>query len=197
MKSIQGTIGMTVMAAALALTPGCDTTTGALSGAAIGGGLGAIVGAATGRPGLGAAIGATAGAVTGSIIGHINAEQRERLRRQSPQTLATIQHNDQVIQQQQQAQSQAPQPQPAATQSQSPPAQSVPPQTQTPETTLTPLTVDDIKALNSAGVKKDVIIAEIEKSKSTFTRKDIDSLQQANPNIDPAVIASMKKTIPG
>jgi hypothetical protein len=62
---------------------------------------------------------------------------------------------------------------------------------------LIPLTVDDIKALDAAGVKKDAIIAEIQRSKSVYTQADIASLQQSDPHIDPAVIDCMKKTIVG
>jgi len=171
----------------LLLVSGCDTGTGALSGAAIGAGLGAIVGHATGNTEAGAAIGAGLGAMTGAIIGHINAQQQAQLQQQSPQTLATIKHNDEVAQQQQSAPSQTPSPQ-----AQTSPGQSPPPATEA----LIPLTVDDIKALDSAGVKKDVIIAEIGKSKSVYTPQDIAALQQSNPNIDPAVIDCMKKTNP-
>jgi transcription initiation factor TFIID subunit TAF12 len=138
-------------------------------------------------------IGAAAGAITGGLIGHmIDRDQQQRLQQQSPQTLQTIQHNDAVYQQQQQAaQAQAP--------GQAPPAQMPGPvpqaQTQTPPTeALIPLTVDDIKALDSAGVKKEVIIAEIEKSKSIYTQADITALQQSNPNIDTAIIKCMKNS---
>ena len=57
---------------------------------------------------------------------------------------------------------------------------------------MQPFTVDDIKALDAAGVKKDVIIAEIGRSKSVYTQADITALQQSNPNIDPAIIKCMK-----
>ena len=142
--------------------------------------------------------------MTGAIIGHINEQQRAQLQAQSPQTLATIQHNDQVAQQQG-AQPQAPQqPQPVQTpptpdQPSAQPQVPAQPQTTTPAPAdssekMIPLTVDDIKALDSAGVKKEVIIAEIQKSKSVFTAQDIASLQQSNPNIDASVIECMKKT---
>jgi outer membrane lipoprotein SlyB len=188
MKIIQRTIGVGIVSVGLLLMTGCDTGTGALSGAAIGAGLGAIVGHATGNTAAGAAIGAGLGAMTGAVIGHINAQQQAQLQQQSPQTLATIKHNDEVAQQQQAAPSQTPPPQTQASPGQSPP----PPATEA----LIPLTVDDIKALDSAGVKKDVIIAEIQKSKSVYTAQDIAALQQSNPNIDPAVIDCMKKTNP-
>jgi hypothetical protein len=120
----------------------------------------------------------------------IDHEQQQKLRQQSPETLKTIQHNDSVYQQQQQAahaqaSGQAPQ---AQTPGQAPQPQTQPP----PADALIPLTVDDIKALDSAGVKKEVIIAEIGRSKSVFTQADITALQQSNPNIDPAIIKCME-----
>ena len=149
-----------------------------------GGALGTAIGAATHHPELGAAIGVAAGMTAGAIIGSINEQQRAKLQAQSPQTLATIQHNDQVYQQQQQAAQAQPQGQAPQAQTQAPPPEA-----------LTPLTVDDIKALDSAGVKKEVIIAEIGRSNSHYTQADIAALQQSNPNIDPAVIDCMKKTV--
>lgn len=172
------------MSATLALTSGCNTPgQGAAAGGVFGGALGTAIGAATHHPELGAAIGVAAGMTAGAIIGSINEQQRATLQAQSPQTLQTIQHNDAVYQQQQQAAQAQPQGQAPQAQTQAPPAEA-----------LTPLTVDDIKALDSAGVKKDVIIAEIGRSKSTYTQADIAALQQSNPNIDPAVIDCMKKT---
>ena len=73
------------------------------------------------------------------------------------------------------------------------PSQPVQTQAPPPEA-LIPLKVDDIKALDAAGVKRDAIIAEIERSKSVYTQADIAALQQSNPNIDPAIIECMKKT---
>jgi hypothetical protein len=181
MNLIQRTIGATVVSAALISTSGCDTGSGALAGAGIGAVLGNAIGVATRRPELGTAIGLAAGAATGAIIGSINEQQRARLQAESPQTLATIQHNDAVYQQQ---------PQPL------PPPQSTPGQQPAPppdNATLAPFTVDDIKALDSSGVKKDVIIAEIQRSKTTYSPQDIAKLQQADPNIDPAVIDCMKQ----
>jgi hypothetical protein len=104
----------------------------------------------------------------------IDQQQRERLRQQSPQTWQTIQHNDAVVQQQQQAA----QPQPAG--------QAPPP----PPAAVTPITVDDIKALTSAGVKTDAIKQEIEVSKATFSSQDIAAAEQAN--VDPSVIECMR-----
>jgi hypothetical protein len=112
----------------------------------------------------------------------IDRDQQQRLQQQSPQTLQTIQHNDAVYQQQQQAAQAQPPGQAPQAQTPAPPAAEA----------LTPLSVEDIKALDAAGVKKDVIIAEIGRSKSVYTQADITALQQSNPNIDPAIIKCMK-----
>jgi hypothetical protein len=42
------------------------------------------------------------------------------------------------------------------------------------------------------GARKEVIIAEIGRSKFVFTQADITALQQSNPNIDPGIIKCMK-----
>lgn len=132
---IQRAIGIGFIAMTLTFTTGCDTPGGgAVGGAAIGAGLGAIVGAATGNVGRGAIIGAAIGGISGGIVGQINAEQKAKLNQNSPQTLQTIQHNDQAV---------------AAAKND--PAKPVP-------QNLPPLTVDDIKALAGAGVKNQVII---------------------------------------
>ena len=111
----------------------------------------------------------------GALIGNmIDQEQQQRLQQQSPQTWQTIQHNDAVVQQQQQAAQ-------AQTQGQAPPTEAV-----------TPITVDDIKALTKSGVKPDAITKEIDISQSKFSQADIVAAQQANPPIDPAVIAYMQ-----
>jgi outer membrane lipoprotein SlyB len=192
------TIGVAVVSLGLVLATGCvnpdgtqnNTGTGALAGGAFGAFAGAMAG---GRHHAleGLFIGAAAGAITGGLIGHmIDRDQQQRLQQQSPQTLQTIQHNDAVYYQQQQA-AQAPAPAPAP-QAQTPgPAPQA--QAQTPPTEAPiPLTVDDIKALDAAGVKKEVIIAEIGRSKSVYTQADITALQQSEPNIDPAIIKCMK-----
>ena len=57
---------------------------------------------------------------------------------------------------------------------------------------MQPFTVDDIKALTAAGVRPDAINKEIELSQSKFGPQDIAAAQQANPPIDPAVIACMQ-----
>ena len=167
-----------MVSAALALTSGCDTPGGgAAAGGIFGGALGNAIGIATGHPELGTSIGIAAGMFTGAIIGQINADQKAKLQAQSPLTLQTIQHNDTVYRQQQQA-------------TKAPPGQAAP-AVEAP----TPLTLDDLKALVSVGLKPDAINAEIGRSNSHFTQADIDALQQSNPNVDPSVITCMKKTM--
>ena len=192
MKNMYRAIGIPLVLLELVLTNGCvepngqpnNTGTGALAG----GVFGAVVGGLAGgrHAGRDALIGGLAGAVVGGLVGHmIDRDQQQRLQAQSPQTWQTIQHNDAVYQQQQPT---APPPVQA-------PAQAQPTQTQAaPAEALIPLTVDDIKALDAAGVKKEAIVAEIARSKSVYTQADIAALQQSDPNIDPAVIECMKKT---
>jgi hypothetical protein len=193
--------------------PGCtspdgrpdNTATGALAGGLFGGVVGALAGGPR-HSGRNAFFGAAAGALTGALVGHIiDQEQRERLREQSPQTWATIQHNDYVIQQQ----SQPPSGQPAPP----PPAVSAPPQTpaatvaptpgappvaspnsqgQTADQNVVPLTLEDIKALAAAGVKPDVIIKEIENSKAFFGPQDIAAAEQTSPPMAASVLDFMK-----
>jgi hypothetical protein len=142
---------------------------------------GALVGGLTGGRDagrnaiIGAAVGAIGGAIAGHIMDQINEQQRAQLQAQSPQTLQTIQHNDQIVQQQQQAAAPAASGQPV-------------PSTEAP----TPLSVDDIKALSKAGVKTDYIIQEIGDSKAVYNSTDIAQAQQADPPVDPAVIECMK-----
>lgn len=151
------------------------------SGALIGGAIGALAGAAAGGRHhggqdmlIGAAAGLAAGAIAGAVMDRINADQRARLQQSSPETLQTIQHNDQVAQQQSA-------PPPAAGQS-APPADAP-----------TPLKVDDIKALTAAGVKPEAIVNAIKESKpGAYSDADIQAAQQANPPVDPSVIAFMR-----
>jgi len=192
MKKIHRAIGIPIVLLELVLTSGCvepngqpnNTGTGALAG----GVFGAVVGGLAGghHAGRDALIGGLAGVVVGGLVGHmIDRDQQQRLQAQSPQTWQTIQHNDAVYQQQQ----------PTAPPPVQPPQPAQPTQTQAaPAESLIPLTVDDIKALDAAGVKKEAIVAEIARSKSVYTQADIAALQQSDPNIDPAVIECMKKT---
>jgi predicted lipid-binding transport protein (Tim44 family) len=187
MKIRRRTIGVAVVSLGLVLATGCVNPNGTQNNTGTGALAGGLAGALAGGLGGGrhagehALIGGLAGALVGGLIGNmIDHQQQQRLQQQSPQTLQAIQHNDAVYQQQQAVQAQPPGQAPQA-QPQSPPAEA-----------LIPLTVDDIKALDSAGVKKDVIIAEIGRSKSVYTQADITALQQSNPNIDPAIIKCMK-----
>ncbi|HUC85669.1 MAG TPA: glycine zipper family protein [Candidatus Acidoferrales bacterium] len=189
MKATHRIFGTTVACLPLLLT-GCTNPDGTqnntASGALIGGALGALTGAAVGGPRhgaqdalIGAAAGVAAGLVVGSVMDHIDAEQRARLQQTSPQTLQTLQHNDQMAQQ-------SPPPATAsASDSTGAPAQ---PAADAP----TPLKVDDIKAMTSAGIKPQSIIDAIKQSKTTYTPADIDAAQQASPPVDPSVIAYMK-----
>jgi predicted lipid-binding transport protein (Tim44 family) len=178
---ISRNIAASAVSAALILTTGCVNPDGTQnntgSGALIGGAVGALAGAATGgrHSGENAMFGALAGAVAGGLIGHMmDEQQQERLRQQSPQTLQTVQHNDQIA-------SQPAPPPPAAGQ----PA--------APADAPTPLKVDDIKALTAAGVKADAVIQAIKESKAApYSAADIAAAEQANPPVDPTVIAFMK-----
>lgn len=193
MKPISQIVGSAILCLSLVLT-GCvnpdGTPNNTASGALIGGALGALTGAAVGGRHhggqdalIGAAIGVVAGAVAGSVMDHINAEQRARLQQTSPQTLQTIQHNDQIAQQS------APPPQ-AAPQTAAPTTAAAQPAT--PAEAPTPLKVDDIEAMTSAGIKADAIINAIKESKAVYSTADIEAAQQANPPVDPSVIAYMK-----
>jgi phage tail tape-measure protein len=193
------TIGVAVVSVALVLTTGCvapnGTTDNTGTGAIIGGLAGALAGGLAGgrHGGEGALIGAVSGIIAGGLIGHmIDREQKQRLQQQSPQTLQTIQHNDYVARQQSApSQPQPSQPQPSQPQpSQPQPSQTQPQSTESQNLTFTPLTVDDIKALTAAGVKKEAITQEIEISKSKFSSQDIAAAQQAN--VDPSVVECMK-----
>ena len=186
MKTKYRTIGAVAVSLGLVLVTGCQnpngTTNNAGTGAIVGGLTGALIGAAAGGPRGAverAVIGGAAGALAGGLIGTmIDRQQQQQLQQQSPQTWQTIQYNDQVYQQQQQAaQAQPP-----------PPGQPAPPPAQAP----TPLTLNDIKALTSAGVKPEAINKEIDISQSRFTAADIQAAQQANPPVDPAVVDYMK-----
>jgi len=185
MKKKLQTIGITIVSLGLMLTTGCVNPDGSqnntASGALIGGLAGAFVGAASsGRhAGQNALIGAAIGAASGAVIGSImDAQQRERLRQQSPQTYATVQRNEQLA---------AQPPPPAATAA---PAAS---QSAPPANAPTPLKVQDITALTAAGVKPDAIIQAIKESNpQAYSAADIATAQQANPPVDPTVIAFMR-----
>ena len=112
----------------------------------------------------------------------IDQDQRERLREQSPQTLQTIDQNDEIAQQQAQQQ-------PASTPPNSGQPATAPANTPAP----TPLKVDDIEALTKAGVKPDAIISAIKESQAPpYSPADIQAAQQASPPVDSSVIAYMQ-----
>ena len=62
-----------------------------------------------------------------------------------------------------------------------------------PSPSLSPLTVEDIKALTAAGVANDVIIEDMGESKAVYSPADITAVQQANPPVDQAVIHYMQR----
>ena len=191
-------IGVAIVSLGLVLATGCVNPNGTQNntgtGALMGGAFGAVAGSLAGgrhHAVQGLLIGAAAGAITGAVIGHmIDRDQRQRLQQQSPQTWQTIQYNDAAYQQQQQAAQAQPQPSPA--QPQAAPSQTPPAQTPPAATGTIPLTVDDIKALTAAGVKKEAITQELKISQSRFSPQDIAAAQQANPPVDPDVLAYMK-----
>jgi hypothetical protein len=191
---------MAIVSVALVLTTGCVNPNGTQNNtgtsALIGGAVGAITGAAIGGPrnrGAGAVVGAAAGAVGGGLIGNIiDREQRQRLQQQSPQTWEKIQNNDPVYASSPPASTPptATAPAPSA-----PPAATAPPASTPPTITASPIqqiTVDDIKALTVAGVNTNAITHEIDISHSKYSPQDITTAQQANPPIDPTVIAYMQ-----
>jgi outer membrane lipoprotein SlyB len=188
------------------LGTGCQTPdgrpnnagTGALVGGTFGALTGALIGGASHHAGLGAAIGGLTGVVAGGLIGHsMDEQQRSWMRQHSPQTLQKVEHNDAVAQQQA-----ATPPTNAAplvtTSTTSPPeampAPATPPPSAAPSATGAPqmqaLTVEDIKALSGAGVKDDVVIAEIKRSNSRFGQQDVAALQEAG--VSPAVVDYIK-----
>jgi outer membrane lipoprotein SlyB len=176
MKTMHRTIGIAVVSFGLMLVTGCDTPSGAGIGALLGAGTGAVIAAATHQDvAKGALIGAAIGGVTGGIIGKINADQKAKLQQASPGTYEKIQRNDEIAKKQ-------------ANASQTTTGQSPSQVTEAPA----PLTVDEIKAMTTSGIKPDVVVSTIKESKSVYTQQDIDSLKQTNPNIDPTIIECMK-----
>lgn len=204
MKIMYRTVAIVSMA--LLLTTGCVNPNGTPdntgTGAIMGGGIGAVIGAIADRahPGAGALIGGAAGLIAGGLVGHMIDQQNQQvLQQQYPQTWNKLQNNDTVY---------ANSPPPPATTpgATSPPPATVPPTSTTPAVTaatsstpaataapqMQPFSVDDIEALTAAGVKPDAINKEIDISQSKFTPQDIAAAQQANPPINPTVIAYMQ-----
>ena len=199
MKIMYRTIGVAVVSVALVLTTGCVNPNGTQNntgtGALMGGAFGALVGAAAdhAHPGAGAAIGAAAGVIAGGLIGNmIDQQQQQRLQQQYPQTWGKIQNNDPAYASSQPLATPAPTTAPpsSTTPAVTPPTTTTPVPTTTPQTQ--PLTVDDIKALASAGVNDNAIEHEIDVSQSKFSQQDIAAAQQANPPIDSTIIAYMQ-----
>lgn len=167
MKTIRQPIGVTITCVALTLTAGCaDPQSGAAIGGLFGTIAGAYVGNANGDLVGGAALGQQLGSQIGGLVGLLNQEQVAYLQQNAPQTLAVVQHNDQIVHQQQSS---------GATQD-----------------APTPLSVNDVQQLTAAGVKSDTIIQEMQVSQGTYSSSDIAAAQQANPAIDPAVITYMQ-----
>lgn len=73
----------------------------------------------------------------------------------------------------------------------SPPAMPPPAAEPAPASSGNPITVDEIKALSSAGVKADTLTEQIKSTNSKFSQQDIAAAQQAR--VDPAVIECMKQ----
>lgn len=203
MKMMCRIFGTAAVVAPLLLTSGCvssdgrpdNTGTGALMGGAFGAMIGAV--ADRGHPGAGALIGGAAGLVAGGLIGHTMDEQQQRqLQQQSPDTYYKIQNNDAAYAGGPPPPPPAGEPAPAAAPAPATPdASSAPaaaPAASAPAAAMQPLSLDDIKALASAGVKADAINKEIEISQSKFTAQDIAAAKQATPPVDPAVIACMQ-----
>lgn len=157
MKFKQRTVGVTIISVAFVLVTGCNTPLGQIAGNLV------------------TINGQRANEYFAGVMEKMNAQQQAQLQAQSPQTLQTLQRNDQLAKQQQQASSTSATGQPAK-----------------PPEAPTPLKVDDIKAMSGAGIKPDAIIDAIKESKTTYGAFDIDAAQQANPPIDPAVIQYMK-----
>jgi predicted lipid-binding transport protein (Tim44 family) len=199
MKIMCRIIGVVLVSMELLLTTGCVAPNGTPDNTATGAFIGGLTGALAGGLGGGrhsgerAVFGALAGVIVGGLIGHmIDEDQQRRLQQNSPQTWRTIQHNDAVYQQQQQAaRAQAQRQTQGQTQVQGQTQGQTQGQAQaSPAGAVTPITVDDIKALTAAGVKKEAINQEINISKSKFSQHDIAIAQQAN--VDPAVIDCMR-----
>lgn len=116
--------------------------------------------------------------VTDRIKTDLTKAQQAYLQQNSPHTWNTITNNYAVY-----ARTQPPSTPPAVTSPPPPPATT---------SQMQPITVDDIKALTTAGVKKDVIIQEIGESKTVYSPSDISAAQQVNPPIAQEVIECMK-----
>lgn len=181
MKLIHHTASVALISAALALSPGCQSTgpngstnntaNAALVGGALGAIAGGIIGHQTHNDAAGAAFGALFGSLVGAAVGQqMDEQQREWLRAHAPSTLERVNRND-AIAKQVAAQTNT-------TQAQTQTGQAPQPATPAPEA----LSVDDLKELTSAGVKNEVVTDEIHKSNSKYNPDEIAQLQQAGVN---------------
>jgi outer membrane lipoprotein SlyB len=199
MRAAKRNVVVGLLSATLLAPTACTTGTGALTGAGIGGVAGGLI--AHNNPVAGAVVGAAAGAVIGGIIGHINEEQREKLQQQSPQTWETIQHNDEVAAKNSNNTSNSNNTGNTGATASNASSTDTPNTPNTPNTSNnpaasdkpTPLTVDDVKAMASSGIKEDVICDEITQSQAVYSQQDLDTAQQVTPPIDPKVIECMKQ----
>jgi len=185
MKIMHKTVAAGAVAfATLMFTTGCDTPgEGAAVGGTTGFFAGTIIGDATGHPELGQAIGTLSGLAAGAVIGEINEEQQRKLEANSPRTLRRIRHNDDVVQEQRKVAKAHTE---KSTSSETASSEKAP--------SPTPLSVDDVKALTAAGVKKDAIIHAMKESKAVYHESDVAKAQGATPPVDPDVISYMQKT---
>ena len=156
MKTMQKTSAAIIASATLLFLTGCETPLGQMAGNLV---------QFNGQP---------LGQVVQSVMTQIDAQQQAKLQQESPQTLQTIQHNEQVSKQ---ASAPAAPGKPAA-----------------PEEAAVPLKVEDIKAMTAAGIKADAIIDAIKQSKTAYSPTDIATAQQATPAIDKDVIDFMKNS---
>jgi len=149
-------------------------------GGALGAIAGGIIGHQTHNERAGAAFGALFGTLVGAAVGQqMDQQQREWLRAHAPTTLERVNRNDAIAKQ-------------AVAQTSTVPAQAQAGQAPQPATPAPEsLSVDDVKALASAGVKNEVVTDEIHKSNSRYNPDEITQLQQAGVNS--AVIDYIRK----
>lgn len=147
------TAGTAVMLTGCQYPNGDPNYTG--SGALVGGGAGAVTGAAIAgghNAGEGALIGGALGAIAGGIIGSgMDAQQRERLQQQAPQTYARVDQGQ-------------------------------------------PLQLADIKAMARAGVSDDVIISQIQSTRSVYRLSAADIIDLHNWGVSDRVVNYMINT---
>jgi len=127
------------------------TASGALMGGGAGALTGAVIGGSRNGPG-GALIGAAVGAIAGGLVGNsMDQEQQARLRAQSPQTYARVDHGQ-------------------------------------------PLSVADVKALARAGISEDVIINQINASRTVFRLSAADIIDLRDSGVPDKIVNYMINT---